>query len=233
MGLGNHAAADPGRHRDGLLRPLHGRAAQRARPGRRAGGRGPAPVDRARLLQPRAQPAQDREAGGRAAWRRIPPRRRAARRTPRHRPLHRRRHRQHLHGPARTDPRRQRQARAGPLSGRRRLSGRTEGGEAAMGRRRTLHPARAGQPLHPGDDGPRRHPLHPQQAQLPALPAAKRLPRAPARPRDRLPRAEATQDPAAEAHPDAAAGQSRWRHPALSQTVDRSLGRALEPAGAG
>ncbi len=41
----------------------------------------------------------------------------AAGRAARHRPLHRRRHRQHQHGPARADPRRQRQARAGPLPG--------------------------------------------------------------------------------------------------------------------
>ncbi|VDM14314.1 unnamed protein product [Wuchereria bancrofti] len=59
------------------------------------------------------------------------------------------------------------------------------------------------------------------------------MPGASARPGNPLPGAQAAQDAAAEAHPDAAAGQRLWRHPALSPPLHRAVGWAVEPAGTG
>ena len=71
LGIGDHAAADPGPHRHRLLRTLH-RALPRCRATRRGRARrGAAPVERTRLLRAGAQPARGGEAGVRAPPRRA------------------------------------------------------------------------------------------------------------------------------------------------------------------
>ena len=68
---------------------------------------------------------------------------------------------------------------------------------ASCGRWPSASPPAAGQPLHPGDDGPWRHAVHAQPPELPALPAQGRLPRPSARARNRLPGTQAAQGAAA------------------------------------
>jgi hypothetical protein len=72
LAVRDHAPADPGDHRAGLLRAIPGTLSdvahwRLARPGRSAGA-----LERAGLLQPRAQPAPLRAGRGEPAWRAVP-----------------------------------------------------------------------------------------------------------------------------------------------------------------
>ena len=69
LAVGNHVAANAGRHRARLFPALHPRIAHRARFGRRIARHRVGLVGRVGLLQPRAQPACRRAANhGRIRW---------------------------------------------------------------------------------------------------------------------------------------------------------------------
>jgi hypothetical protein len=160
MGLRDHASADPGHHRDPVLRAFHcpfpdGRSTRWG-----GAGRGPAPLDGARLLRKGPQPPQGRP-GHRARSRRPVSRRgRGAERAAGNRSFYRRRHLRNRPGSPRADSRRQRQTGASPLPRRGRLPRPDGHAEVALGARRGPHPEHACRRLHPGDHGPRRYRVH-------------------------------------------------------------------------
>ena len=111
LGFGDHAAADPGRDRDSVLRTLHGEISRRARARRCGDRRSAASVDRPGVLRAGAQPASRRAADSRSVRRRISARAGRGDVAARHRPFHRGRDTRAVQRRAARHPRRQRQAR--------------------------------------------------------------------------------------------------------------------------
>lgn len=151
---------------------------------------------RPRLLRPRPQPAQGGADHCRTARRRVPDNLRRNCRFTGRRPLYRRRGAVVGAGSTLSDPRRQREARAGPLLRGGGLAGQERSRKPAVENQRRGHPGTGRRPVQPGNDGSGRHGLHPLQAQVRTLPAQRRLPVLRQPQLGQLPRQETQADPA-------------------------------------
>ena len=98
LAVGDHAAADPGRHRDPVLRALPGPLSRRGRAGRRRSGRRDALLGRPGLLRARPQPAPLRTRNRARLAGPLPAHGRSHRHPAGDRPLHGGRHRRLAYG---------------------------------------------------------------------------------------------------------------------------------------
>ncbi|MCY1370252.1 hypothetical protein D9M69_573370 [compost metagenome] len=192
-------------------------------------------MERAGLLQPRAQHAPLRAGGGRALRWRLPAHRRRARDPTRNRTLHRCGDCGLLFRRARGHPRRQREARADARARFRRRHVVVGAGARAVGPRHATaavgRPARGGGALHAGPDGPGRHGLPAAQAQLHDLPGEREL-RGPAPGRARALPGEDAQAQAQRPVAVGAAGARRARARVAGEAARQGhLGGAALPAG--
>ena len=169
LGVGDHAAANPGGNGDPLLSALHGAVSRCSDPGRGRTGRGVAALGRAGVLRPRPPPAPGGANPARPAWRRFAAGQHRPARIARYRPVDGGGNSRPGDRAAPADPGRQRQAPAGSVRGGRGLAGSVARPGDAVGSGRALHARRAGGRLHPGDDGSGRDGLHAAPAALSGL----------------------------------------------------------------